>query len=133
MAEALATHDDLIMAAVTVSGGQVFKHTGDGVCAVFTLGTHSLRGLARLGHVWQLIGDGLARNFPPLRSFEATRGSLPHHLTSFVGRATECELVADRLREALLGDGRYDALHQQGTAMTVDDIAALLLAEVADF
>jgi predicted ATPase len=189
MAEALATHDDLIKAAVTVAGGQVFKHTGDGVCAVFTsapeavaaaadaqralsaadwgeigqlrvrmavhagdaeprgedwsgpalnrtarlmgiahggqvlvstsayelasdaldadiavidLGTHSLRGLARLEHVWQLTGHGLARNFPPLRSFEATRGSLPHHLTSFVGRATECELVADRLREARL-------------------------------
>src|SRR5262245_57045732 len=36
MPEALARHDDLIAAAVAAAGGQVFKHTGDGVCAVFT-------------------------------------------------------------------------------------------------
>src|SRR5215831_6278312 len=36
MADALERHDDLIAAAVVTGGGQVFKHTGDGVCAVFT-------------------------------------------------------------------------------------------------
>jgi predicted ATPase/class 3 adenylate cyclase len=36
MSEVLARHDELIGAAVVGAGGQVFKHTGDGVCAVFT-------------------------------------------------------------------------------------------------
>jgi predicted ATPase len=36
MALALAAHDDLIRAAVTRHGGVVFKHTGDGMCVVFT-------------------------------------------------------------------------------------------------
>ena len=31
----LATHDALLRAVVAQRGGQVFKHTGDGVCAVF--------------------------------------------------------------------------------------------------
>ena len=35
MAEALAAHDELIRSAVTRHGGVVFKHTGDGMCAVF--------------------------------------------------------------------------------------------------
>jgi predicted ATPase len=189
MPGALAEHDDVITTAVMAAGGRVFKHTGDGVCAVFTsagdavtaaasaqrsltatawgnispvrvrmavhagdaeprgddwsgpalnrtarimslanggqvllsssayelasdaldadvsvldLGSHSLRGLARPEHIWQLAGEGLERTFPPLRSVDAALGSLPRHLTSFVGRASECEQVADRLRQARL-------------------------------
>jgi class 3 adenylate cyclase len=161
MPEALARHDDLITTAVATVGGEVFKHTGDGVCAVFTaapdavaaaavaqrslsaadwggigrvrvrmavhagdadprgddwsgpalnrtarlmgiahggqvlisssayelasdaldadlavvdLGTHSLRGLARPEHVWQLTGEGLERKFPSLRSVDGSVG-----------------------------------------------------------
>jgi predicted ATPase/class 3 adenylate cyclase len=36
MAVALAAHDDLIRSVVERHGGVVFKHTGDGMCAVFT-------------------------------------------------------------------------------------------------
>lgn len=35
MGNALAKHDRLMNAAVAGSGGTVFKHTGDGICAVF--------------------------------------------------------------------------------------------------
>jgi predicted ATPase/class 3 adenylate cyclase len=35
MPAALARHDELLAAAVAGHGGTVFKHTGDGVCAVF--------------------------------------------------------------------------------------------------
>ena len=35
MAAALVRHDELITVAVTGNSGRVFKHTGDGVCAVF--------------------------------------------------------------------------------------------------
>jgi class 3 adenylate cyclase len=35
MAVALAAHDEVLARCVEVGGGRVFKHTGDGVCAVF--------------------------------------------------------------------------------------------------
>jgi class 3 adenylate cyclase len=36
MRSALANHDDVLQRAVETHQGRVFKHTGDGVCAVFT-------------------------------------------------------------------------------------------------
>jgi predicted ATPase/class 3 adenylate cyclase len=217
MPEALAEHDDLINTAVLAAGGHVFKHTGDGVCAVFSsaadavtaaawaqrsltaaewgdigplrvrmavhagdaeprgddwsgpalnrtarimglgyggqvllsssayelasdaldadlavidLGTHLLRGLARPEHIWQLTADGLDRDFPPLRSIDGARGWLPHDLTSFVGRATECEQVADRLRQArlvtLVGPGGV------GKSRLATEVGATLLDKFPD-
>ena len=35
MRAALAVHDEVLRRAIEAHGGQVFKHTGDGVCAVF--------------------------------------------------------------------------------------------------
>ncbi|MGI9624052.1 MAG: ATP-binding protein, partial [Acidimicrobiales bacterium] len=35
MSRALVAHDESITSAVSGSGGRVFKHTGDGICAVF--------------------------------------------------------------------------------------------------
>jgi class 3 adenylate cyclase len=35
MAAALARHDGIVREAIAAHGGQVFKHTGDGVCVVF--------------------------------------------------------------------------------------------------
>src|SRR5215470_6009877 len=31
----LAAHDEILKRAIGASGGRVFKHTGDGLCAVF--------------------------------------------------------------------------------------------------
>ena len=36
MRAALADHDEVVRTAIEAHGGRVFKHTGDGVCAVFT-------------------------------------------------------------------------------------------------
>lgn len=36
MSEALAVHDQLLVDVVAGAGGSVFKHTGDGICAVFS-------------------------------------------------------------------------------------------------
>ena len=36
MRAALADHDDVLRTAIEANQGRVFKHTGDGVCAVFT-------------------------------------------------------------------------------------------------
>jgi predicted ATPase/class 3 adenylate cyclase len=35
MSAALARHDETLRAAIVAAGGTVFKHTGDGICAVF--------------------------------------------------------------------------------------------------
>jgi predicted ATPase/class 3 adenylate cyclase len=35
MSAALAHHDDVVRSAVAAAGGDIFKHTGDGICAVF--------------------------------------------------------------------------------------------------
>lgn len=35
MRAALATHDEVLRGAIECHGGWMFKHTGDGVCAVF--------------------------------------------------------------------------------------------------
>ena len=35
MRAALATHDEVLRAAIEGHGGWLFKHTGDGVCAAF--------------------------------------------------------------------------------------------------
>jgi predicted ATPase len=43
MAAALAAHDELIRSEVAGHGGQVFKHTGDGMCAVFTSAPAAVR------------------------------------------------------------------------------------------
>ena len=54
-------------------------------CSFVDLGFHRLRDLSRSEHVWQLVGEGLERSFPPLRSFDGYRGQLPVQTTSFVG------------------------------------------------
>lgn len=37
MREALAAHDEVLHSAVEAYGGWLFKHTGDGVCAAFSV------------------------------------------------------------------------------------------------
>lgn len=44
MREALALHDDLLAEHISAAGGQIFKHTGDGVGAVFTSASAAVRG-----------------------------------------------------------------------------------------
>ena len=54
------------------------------------LGAHQLKDIAAKEHLFQLAGDGLATDFPPLRSV-GTTSSLPMPATPLVGR--EGELV----------------------------------------
>jgi predicted ATPase/class 3 adenylate cyclase len=46
MAASLARHDELIQLAVKDAGGRVFKHTGDGICAVFPAASAALAAAA---------------------------------------------------------------------------------------
>jgi predicted ATPase/class 3 adenylate cyclase len=53
------------------------------------LGTHRLKDLGEPQPLLQVEADGLAREFPPLRSLDARPNNLPTQLTSFVGRERE--------------------------------------------
>ena len=53
------------------------------------LGTVRLRDLENPERVFQLVHPGLRRDFPSLRSLEATPNNLPQQLSSFVGRERE--------------------------------------------
>ena len=175
MPDVLARHDALARSAVGDHGGELFKHTGDGVCAAFDdaraavdaavafqraladaswgdgphlrvrialdsgpaqrrsgdyfgptlnrtarvlaagfggqilatgatmalapavehvdLGLHRLRDLGEPVHLLQVCAAGLERTFPPLRTLERFRHSLPVVHSSFVGRDNEITRV----------------------------------------
>jgi predicted ATPase/class 3 adenylate cyclase len=58
------------------------------------LGPYALRDLARPEEVFQVIHPDLARDFPPLRSLDATPGNLPSQRTEFIGREEELAKLA---------------------------------------
>jgi predicted ATPase/class 3 adenylate cyclase len=65
--------------------------------ALIDLGEHRLPDLARPERIFQVVTEGLTREFPPLRALDAVPGNLPGQLTSFVGRVVEREAIADAL------------------------------------
>lgn len=66
------------------------------------LGEHRLRDLHRPEQVFQLLADGLHRDFPPLRTLEKTSHNLPIVATSFVGRVAEIEELTELVRGSRL-------------------------------
>ncbi|HEY7599106.1 MAG TPA: adenylate/guanylate cyclase domain-containing protein, partial [Candidatus Limnocylindrales bacterium] len=73
------------------------------------LGEHRLKDLAAPERLFQVAIDGLADQFPPLRTLDARRGNLPAPPTSFLGREADVERVS-----ALLGDSRLVTLTGPG-------------------
>ena len=69
---------------------------------LMSLGEHRLRDIARPERLHQLVGDGLGRSFPPIRTIDPSLGNLPDRLTSFVGRDTEIEELTALLRDSRL-------------------------------
>jgi predicted ATPase/class 3 adenylate cyclase len=63
------------------------------------LGSHTLRDLEHPEHISQLVIEGLAAGFPPLRSLGPPLGNLPVSPTSFLGREREVEAVRGLLRD----------------------------------
>ena len=59
------------------------------------LGEHRLRDLTRPERVFQVLGESLTHEFPPLRSLDAFPTNLPLELTSFVGRGREMKELHD--------------------------------------
>jgi class 3 adenylate cyclase len=69
--------------------------------ALRDLGRHRLRDLALPEHLYQLVIQGLAADFPPPRTLGARPKNLPVQLTSLVGREeeiTEVTRLLDRAR-----------------------------------
>jgi predicted ATPase/class 3 adenylate cyclase len=104
--------------AATANGGQIVVSdairslvAGDlpeGV-TLRPLGSHRLRDLREPQPLLQVVGPGLAAEFPPLRSLDARPNNLPTQLTSFVGR--DAELAA---AGALLASNRLVTLTGPG-------------------
>lgn len=168
---ALAAHDDVLRRAIEAHDGWLFKHTGDGVCAVFTspraaidsavtaqqalelpvrmgiatgeaerrgsdyfgavlnraarvmasghggqvlldgttaglcgsidliaLGRRRLRDIARPVEMFQVLAVGLRREFPPIKTLDATPGNLRPQTTSLVGRESELAEVREAVK-----------------------------------
>jgi predicted ATPase len=64
------------------------------------LGVHRLRDLSEPLRVFQVLGDGLPSDFPPLLSMDAFPGNLPLQVSSLIGRDVELARVAKALGEA---------------------------------
>src|SRR5215831_4045828 len=75
------------------------------------LGVHRLKDLGRAEQLFQLEGDGLPADFPPLRSLDSPklRNNLPSQVSSFIGRDAELaevrRLVAGSRLVTLTGAG----------------------------
>jgi class 3 adenylate cyclase/tetratricopeptide (TPR) repeat protein len=77
------------------------------------LGRHELRGLGRPEQIYQIVADGLADNFPPLRTAEAgVVRNVPLYHTSFIGRDADLSEITT----LLTGDTRLLTLVGQGGA-----------------
>ncbi|MBV8155877.1 MAG: adenylate/guanylate cyclase domain-containing protein [Candidatus Eremiobacteraeota bacterium] len=66
------------------------------------LGKYRLKDLPEPEHVFQLDGDGLLADFPPLRAVEENPTNLPLHLTALLGRQRELADIEALVRESRL-------------------------------
>ena len=73
-----------------------------GGVALRDLGSVRLRDLAIPERVFQLVHADLRRDFPSLRSLDATPNNLPRALTSFIGREAELAQVKELLGRSRL-------------------------------
>lgn len=81
-------------------GGQILVAASspiDGVDLV-DLGEHMLRDVPGAVRLFQVRADGLARDFPPLRTAVVAPGNLPVQDTSFVGRDGDAAALVDAVR-----------------------------------
>ncbi|HYZ93241.1 MAG TPA: adenylate/guanylate cyclase domain-containing protein [Actinomycetota bacterium] len=85
-------------------GGQILlsQTTADLVSSHATvkdLGPHRLKDLGEPQRLFQVVADGLANDFPALRSLESFSHNLPAQRSTFVGRESEIALIRKLLDE----------------------------------
>jgi predicted ATPase len=66
------------------------------------LGEHRLKDLTRPQRLHQLLGEGLASDFPPLRTLDARPTNLPVQVSSLIGRERELRETRELLERARL-------------------------------
>ena len=86
-------HGDQIVVSSATSG-----LVRDASVELVDLGEHRLRDLATSERVFQVCAPGLVREFPALRTVDATPGNLPAQSTSFVGRDAEVKELIELVR-----------------------------------
>jgi predicted ATPase/class 3 adenylate cyclase len=94
-----AAHGGQVLVSDATRG--LVEHTLPAGASLRDLGEHRLRGLEDPERLHQLVGDGLAADFPPPRTLDARPSNLPLQLTSFVGREeeiAEVERLLDQTR-----------------------------------
>jgi DNA-binding NarL/FixJ family response regulator/class 3 adenylate cyclase len=96
-------------------GGQILlsaaaREALDGDLHVRDLGEHALRGLPQPEQIFQLVADGLAADFPPLRS----AGTLAKGATMRVVIAEDSVLLREGIAKLLVAEG-FDVVGQSGT------------------
>ena len=69
--------------------GTTARLLDDASVRLVDLGEHRLRDIDGSEHLFQLVGDGLASEFPPVRSLTNVKSTLPSQRSSFVGRDEE--------------------------------------------
>ena len=83
-------------------GGQVLLDgTTAGLCSsidLMALGPRRLRDIAKPVEMFQVLAAGLRREFPPLKTLDATPGNLRPQTTSFIGREAELAEVQEALK-----------------------------------
>jgi predicted ATPase/class 3 adenylate cyclase len=78
------------------------EHALPSGASIRDLGMHHLRGIADPERLHELVIEGLASDFPPLRTLDARPNNLPLQLTSFVGREEEITEVERLLSQTRL-------------------------------
>ena len=89
------------------------------------LGERRLKDLASPERIYQLVGEGLAEKFPPLKTLDTKPNNLPVQVTSFIGRDELTEA-----RAALAGTRLLTLTGPGGTGKT--RLALQLAAEESD-
>ena len=117
------------------AGGQVlasapvidlFQDRPPGGATVTSLGEQRLKDLLRPERIFQVVGPGMDRDFPPLKSLDRGSTNLPMQTSSFVGRESE---VADLT--ALFGQERLITITGFG-GVGKTRLATQVAAELAD-
>jgi predicted ATPase/class 3 adenylate cyclase len=93
--------------AAAAHGGQVLcsaataqqAGTFDDGAWLLDLGLHRLRGFDGRERLFQLVSEGLERQFPRPRTLESAAHNLPVALTTFVGRVAERRALRERMAE----------------------------------
>ena len=66
------------------------------------MGVHHLKDLGDPQRLYQLMGEGLQRDFPRLRTLDMREHNLPVQLTSFIGRESELAEITELVRQERL-------------------------------